>query len=342
MSNVPLLYPIVLIPAYQDYLWGGSKIIEMFNRKVNFAICAESWEASDRIEGQSKILEGLFKGRTLKDLLRQVPHFFSPNKLEKFPLLTKLIDANQSLSIQVHPNDQKAALYGGDAKSEMWYIIDAEENSKIYLGLKKNLTAIEIREAIAHNALENWMNAISVSKGDSFYIPAGLFHAIGKGCLIYEVQQNSNTTYRLYDWDRKDHNGQPRPLHIDEALSVMLDDQIYQRVEKSKQPSNTIAIDEVETLIESPYFKFNRLLLSSMFNVEKRDSFTIYFVLEGLLKVQTPTSELFLTKGQSFIIPASSKNTVLRALSAKVILLETIPNIRLANNEKLLLSSQQK
>ncbi|MEX5669346.1 class I mannose-6-phosphate isomerase, partial [Pseudomonas neuropathica] len=91
-----------------------------------------------------------------------------------------------------------------------------------YLGLKKNLTAIEIREAIAHNALENWMNAISVSKGDSFYIPAGLFHAIGKGCLIYEVQQNSNTTYRLYDWDRKDHNGQPRPLHIDEALSVML------------------------------------------------------------------------------------------------------------------------
>lgn len=317
--------PLILIPTYQNYLWGGNKIIEMFNRQVDFDSCAESWEASDRIEGQSKILEGNFKGLSLKELLNHKPHFFSHKKLSHFPLLTKLIDANQNLSIQVHPNEEKADLYQGEAKSEMWYVVDAEENSKVYLGLKKNLRRSELREIIANNALENYMNAVSVAKGDCFYIPAGLFHAIGKGCLIYEVQQNSNTTYRLYDWGRKDKDGKARPLHIEEALNVMLEDQVYQSGKKSQRALHQTNLDEVERLIDCPYFQFNQIHLHSLYKVKKRDFFTIYFILEGQLKIQTPSSELFLTKGQSFILPAGLNNALFLAISSKVTLLETFP-----------------
>lgn len=327
MSNLPQQVPLVLGPAYKDYVWGGSKIASTFNRKVDCEICAESWEASDRHEGQSIIQNGAYKGSFLKELVESSPALFGAQANLKFPLLIKLIDANQHLSIQVHPNEAKASLYQGEPKSEMWYIIDAEPKSKIYLGLKKNVPQEVLKRAIAEGFLESYMNAIEVKKDETYYIPAGMLHAIGQGCLIYEVQQNSNTTYRLYDWDRKDKEGKSRPLHVEKALNVMLEDQVYLQnlspvvKQKNEQSSYT-------ELVNCPFFNFNKIDLNSSFKLDAYDVFRVYFVLEGQIEIHSTSAIIELKEGQSFLVPANLSNLELVSSSKKAVLLETIPNKR--------------
>ncbi len=325
MSNLPKQVPFVLGPAYKDYVWGGRKIALTFNRQVDCDICAESWEASDRHEGQSTIQNGAYKGSFLKELVESCPDLFGMQTKLQFPLLIKLIDANQHLSIQVHPNEAKASLYQGEPKSEMWYIIDAEPKSKIYLGLKKNVPRDILKKAIINGSLDSYMNVIEVKKGESYYIPAGTLHAIGRGCLIYEVQQNSNTTYRLYDWGRKDKEGKFRPLHVDKALNVMLEDQVYLQnlapIVKQKNEKSCYT-----QLVNCPFFTFNKIEFNSSFNLDACDVFRVYFVLEGQIKIRSTSAVIELREGQSFLVPANLSNLELVSSSEKAVLLETIPN----------------
>jgi mannose-6-phosphate isomerase len=215
--------PLCFRPVYKDYLWGGRRIPELFHRAAPSGAVAESWELADREEGMSVVEGGPWAGKTLADLVAEegaeLIGMASPRG--RFPLLIKLIDAAQRLSVQVHPHDDNAARTGGDPKTEMWIVLAAAPGAAIIAGLKPEVDEELFRCALSENRVQDLMNRIEVKAGDAAYVPGGRVHAICEGCLILEVQQNSNTTYRLYDWGRVDSDGRPRDLHIDRAMEVI-------------------------------------------------------------------------------------------------------------------------
>lgn len=316
-------YPLLLAPAYQDYLWGGKQIIDLFKRPIQLPICAESWEVSDREEGLSYIRNGPLKGMSLKKLMEKYPSFLGVKSKAQFPLLIKIIDAAKSLSIQVHPCEEGAKRVGGEPKSEMWHILEAERGSQIYLGLKENLSKSDILQALKNEELEKYMNAIDVKANETYYIPAGLIHSIGKGCLIYEVQQNSNTTYRLYDWGRQDKDGNKRELHIEKALDVMNEDQRYTMKGIEKEILDHEG-NRYSNLLKTPYFEFNSLNLSSAFNVSTSLCCRHFFVKNGEAKVVAKSEEMVLKKGESLLVPAHLDPLTINPMQQSTILLETI------------------
>ena len=275
------LYPLLLSPVYKSYIWGGSKISEFFYRKSCEKVISESWELSDRDEGMCNILNGKYRDKSLKDVL-----FAHKDDLDlngSFPLLIKLIDACSALSIQVHPNDQSALALNSEAKSEMWYIIDAEPKSHIYLGFNKPMSNESILKAIQSKNLENDLNAIEVCAGQAYYIPGGMVHSIGKGCLIYEVQQNSNTTYRLYDWGRVNKDGEARELHLDKAIQVL-----------NLNKSNIKPLDgkfekhlnyQKNQLLNCPYFNFSKYSLYKNMELLTSKNSRVYFMLKGSAEI---------------------------------------------------------
>lgn len=314
-------YPFVLKPAYKDYLWGGDRISKLYDRTDVPFPCAESWECSDREEAHTIIDNGPLKASTLQDVFQKHPDFFSAKNHPAFPILGKVIDAKQSLSIQVHPTQQASKRYGGDPKTEAWHILDAHENSFIYLGFKKDFSKDEILQAIENNTLQNLMNCIQVSPGETYYIPAGLVHSIGAGCLIYEVQQNSNTTYRLYDWGRLDVNGKQRPLHIEDAFQAMTFKQTHvQALEKKRLFHDDYK--EIKQLVQSPYFSLNSWDIKERFFIKSLSCFRLFFVQEGAVTIKESNADLNISKGQSFLIPALTESFELVPLAKKVRLLE--------------------
>ena len=197
----------LLEPVYKDYLWGGTALWERFGKGAGLPVVAESWELSTHPDGLT-LLAG--SGRTLRDALG-----------EDLPILVKLIDAHKPLSVQVHPDDAYALRAAGErGKTELWHVLAAEKDAYLYLGLKRPVTKAELERAIGENTVEELLNKVPVHAGESYYIPAGMLHAIGPGCLIYEVQESSNLTYRVYDYGRVDAQGRPRELHIADALAV--------------------------------------------------------------------------------------------------------------------------
>ena len=206
-----------LVPAYKDYIWGGEKLKEKYGKKTDISPLAESWELSFHKDGETRLADG----STLASALDKSDIGKNASDFDGFPLLIKLIDAKSDLSVQVHPSDDYAlkneASYG---KTEMWYIVDAEPGAGIYLGFNRDVTSQELELAIKENKLPELLNFYPVKPGESYFIPAGTIHAIGKGTLICEIQQNSNLTYRVYDWGRVDKFGKPRELHIEKALRV--------------------------------------------------------------------------------------------------------------------------
>ena len=218
------LQPVKLTPALKDYLWGGTKLKTEYHKQSDLETVAESWELSTHQDGQSVIASGAYAGRTLEEYIQENGHEILGSramKFDHFPILIKLIDARDNLSIQVHPSDAYALEHEGEyGKTEMWYILGCEEGASLYYGLKTEVTQQELRQRIEDNTLLCVLNRVPVHKGDVFFIEAGTIHAIGKGITICEIQQNSNTTYRVYDYDRRDKNGCPRPLHIEQAIAV--------------------------------------------------------------------------------------------------------------------------
>ena len=217
---------IKLKSVYQEYIWGGSKIHELLHKDTGtLPRVAESWEVSTHPAGKSIVENGAFRGKTLNEYFDQIGwgtagRYAARN--HQLPILIKYIDAKESLSIQVHPNDKYARKHEGDnGKNEMWFVLAADEGAFIYLGFSRDVTKEEIKRRIADNTLEEVLNRVEVKPNEAFYIPAGTVHAIGAGCLICEVQQTSNVTYRIYDYGRTDENGKPRELHVKKALDVL-------------------------------------------------------------------------------------------------------------------------
>jgi len=293
------LKPIKLIPAFKDYIWGGNRLVKEYNKKCDFVRVAESWELSTHKDGESVVADGEFIGLTLSEYIKRNEHNVigkNAEAFENFPMLIKFIDAKESLSIQVHPDDEYSLKNNGEyGKTEMWYILDCDEDSYLYYGFNEEISKEEFRRSIEENTLLNYLNKVKVNKGDVFFIKAGTVHAIGKGIVICEVQQNSNTTYRVYDYDRTDKDGNKRPLHIEQAIAVA----------ETKPARNYKRIGNI--LAECEYFTVEELVVDDAAQIEVSDkSFKSVIVVDGHAELAKGEYRINIAKGDSFFIPAQN------------------------------------
>ena len=293
--------PVKLSPAFKDYLWGGERLKTEFNKHTDMTPLAESWELSAHKDGQSIVTAGDYAGLTLTDYLSAVGKEALGTACEKynyFPLLIKLIDAKGDLSVQVHPSDEYALEHEGEyGKTEMWYILDCDEGAALYYGFKEDTTREAYESAIKEGRLTDILNRVPVKRGDVFFIPAGTVHAIGAGILICEIQQNSNTTYRVYDYNRRDKNGNLRPLHVEKALAVS---------DLRKSPALPAIPDGEDVLLaECGYFEVRRLRFAGAGTITATsESFTALTVTEGEGTLSDGESTLSFRKGDTLFIPA--------------------------------------
>ncbi|NOZ47189.1 MAG: mannose-6-phosphate isomerase [Chlorobi bacterium] len=313
------LYPIKFEPIYKDKIWGGHKINSILNK--NFAPlpnCGESWEISGIEDNISVVSNGFLKGNTLQEIIEiYMGDIVGENIYLKygieFPLLIKFIDANDVLSIQVHPDDKMARKkHNAYGKTEMWYIIQADNNAELISGFNKKMDKKTYLENLNNNTLKNILNVEKVKSGDVFFLPAGRVHAIGSGILLAEIQQTSDITYRIYDWNRKDDNGNERELHTELALEAM-DFNLYENYKTTyKAEKNTSS-----KLIACNYFTTNILEIDKTITKEFHsiDSFKIYMCIDGKLKLTgkdiQPTD---LLKGETVLIPAIIDELVLEPI----------------------------
>ena len=216
--------PLLLRPSGKDYLWGGSRLNDEFEKNIDLQPLAETWECSTHPDGPSYVVDGEFDGKELAEVLKAHPEYLGERHKGEciLPILIKFIDAKKDLSVQVHPTDEyaKDKENGQFGKTEMWYVLDAGRDAKLVYGLKQNCTKEEIRKAISDGTVMRYLQKVPIHKDDLFFIRAGTIHAIGAGALVAEIQENSNLTYRLYDYDRIGKDGKKRELHIDKALDV--------------------------------------------------------------------------------------------------------------------------
>ena len=308
--------PFLLKPAGKDYLWGGTRLRTEYNKSIPMEPLAETWECSTHPDGLSIVESGAYKGMTLKEVLDVHPEFIGthPDMGNELPILVKLIDAKRDLSIQVHPDDDYARKYenGQSGKTEMWYVVDAAKDARLVYGFYHDVTKQEIREGIENGNIEKYLQKVKIKKNDVFFIEAGTVHAIGAGALIAEVQENSNLTYRLYDYGRVDKNGKKRELHVEKALAVS-------NLCASNEPRQPMRLlkyrpgEASEFLCRCKYFQVERHLLNTEVSrnlVEfktKKNSFKIFLCLEGCGIVFLEDGEtLNFFKGDCVFVPADS------------------------------------
>ncbi|MBQ8497866.1 MAG: class I mannose-6-phosphate isomerase [Clostridia bacterium] len=281
-------------------IWGGERLAREYGKGEAGEKIAESWELTSRADGVNTIVGGKYDGMLLSDYLASHKDaVYKGWDGDRFPLLIKFIDAEADLSIQVHPDDEYAALHTTDlGKTEMWYIVDAAPDAKIIYGLKKKYTADEVRAAIANGTLEELMNYVSVKKGETYFIPSGMVHAICKGILIAEIQQNSNITYRVYDYNRRGADGKLRELHVDDALAVIdkIEDPAAVRAE-SDESQNIIAKCEYFTV-----YHFE----NKAFSMVSANSFVHLLCLDGKAFIAHKDGVLPIEKGESVFVPAGA------------------------------------
>ncbi|MDE6150296.1 MAG: class I mannose-6-phosphate isomerase [Ruminococcus sp.] len=296
-----------LTPAFKDYLWGGTRLRDDFQKDCDFDKIAESWELSCHKDGPSTISNGEFKGLTLAEYIEKAGKSVLGTDCEKFdnfPILIKLIDAKDNLSVQVHPDNEYALRVEGEyGKTEMWYIVDCDEGATLLYGFKDTISKDEFAQRIADNTLLEVTNAVPVKKGDVFFIQAGTLHAIGKGILIAEIQQNSNTTYRIYDYGRVGNDGKPRELHVEKAKDVtdLCPAKAYPETPVEQKDGYTSKL-----LSSCDYFTTYAIDVDSKAVLEADEkSFASLLILEGEGKVIGDDTVEF-RKGDSIFIPAGT------------------------------------
>ncbi len=298
-----------LIPSVADYIWGGRRLIEEYGIKTDKAPAAEAWVLSCHSAGPSTVEDGEFKGQTLEQVWENHKEICGTNgnKFEFFPILIKFIDAKNNLSIQVHPdNDYAMRVEGEYGKTEAWYILDCDEGAELILGFNREVSVEEFKKAAQSEEMLNIVNKVKVKKGDLFFIESGTLHAICKGILLAEVQQNSNTTYRVYDYGRVGADGKPRALHIDKAADVTklcpptITNASEREVEKQDGGTRT-------HLTECDLFKMYSVETNGEYVSEAGDeSFVSLLCLDGSAEVVCGKKTLGMKKGESLFIPASS------------------------------------
>lgn len=311
--------PFLLKPSGKDYLWGGSRLNDDYAKGMDVYPLAETWECSTHSDGPSVISNGEFAGKTLASLLEEHPEYLGTHPEKgtlppgQLPILIKLIDAQQALSVQVHPDDAYAMQHenGQLGKTEMWYVLDAAKDAHLIYGLHHDVTAEELRESIEKGTVEKYLQKIPVQKNDLFFINAGTIHAIGAGVLIAEIQENSNLTYRLYDYNREDRNGHKRPLHVDKALKVA-------NLRASLEPTQPLRVLKYrqgcasEVLCRCKYFEVHRMLINTescrqMVGYQADSiSFRVLLCLEGCGSVFYENESFNYFKGDCIFVPANS------------------------------------
>ena len=288
--------PVLLKPAFKDYIWGGTRLRTEYGKDCDYDRIAESWELSAHKDGQSIVSSGEYSGKTLTEYIDACGSEILGTRgvaFEMFPILIKFIDAKDNLSIQVHPSDEYALKNEGEyGKTEVWYVLSAEPGAALYYGFNREITKDEYRRRIADNTITEVLNRVEAKAGDVFFIKPGTVHAIGSGLMICEIQQNSNTTYRVYDYDRRGADGKPRELHIDKAVDVSV-------LAPSDQADRLIA--------KCKYFTTERIEVSDKAVLEvDRESFRSIIVTDGCAKIKMNEAELDVKKGDSVFVPAQS------------------------------------
>ena len=301
--------PMLLKPVGKDNLWGGTRLKTEFNKDIPVAPLAETWECSAHPDGPSTVVNGEFAGRTLTEVLELHPEFLG-SKVDKrygLPILVKFIDAKQSLSIQVHPEDAFARKHENDfGKTEMWYVLDASPEAFLIHGFAHDMNEAMLRKSVADRDLDKHLNKVKVHKGDVFFNPAGTVHGIGAGCLLAEIQESSNVTYRVYDYDRTDKDGHKREMHFDKALQVLNMKAGQRYVQKARLVRYYPGCSR-EILCRCQYFETERLNVTrgAAFTVQ-HTSFQILLCVngEGGLATDEYEKPLRFKKGDCIFIPA--------------------------------------
>ncbi|KGL60446.1 MULTISPECIES: type I phosphomannose isomerase catalytic subunit [unclassified Polaribacter] len=317
------LYPLQFTPLYKYRIWGGEKLKTELNKQYTEENIGESWEISDVSGDETVVAEGALKGQSLSDLIKEFKGDFVGNAVhekfgEEFPLLIKFIDAKTPLSIQVHPSNEVAKeRHNSFGKNEMWYVMQADKDAELIVGFDQEINTDDYKTHLENNTILNVMHHENVQKGDTFYIPTGRVHAIGAGVLLAEIQQTSNITYRIYDYDRVDSKtGEKRELHNELAIDV-----IDYKVHKNYKTDYSIEKNVSNTLVHSPYFRTNILDINSTVKKDYSviDSFIIYMCVEGTVNVISEGETYTINNGETLILPASLKKITLQSESARVL-----------------------
>jgi mannose-6-phosphate isomerase len=309
------LYPLKFHPLFKDKIWGGQKIKNQVGLDFSpLPNCGEAWVLSGVKDNETVVSEGWLAGNHLNELVEIYMDELLGEKVyekfgEEFPLLIKLLDANDWLSIQVHPNDELAKKrHNGSGKTEMWYVLGADEKSELISGFNKKMSKELYLEHLKNKTLPEIMNFERVKAGDVFYMPSGRVHALGPGILLAEIQQTSDITYRIYDWDRVDAEGKSRDLHTEEAADA-IDFNVYD----DYKINPVIKPNQTSSMVKSPYFVVNQLQLNRSLpkDYSELDSFVIYLCVEGSAKIDATTGMVNIKTGECLLLPATTKSVAI-------------------------------
>ncbi|AUC77933.1 mannose-6-phosphate isomerase [Nonlabens sp. MB-3u-79] len=315
-------YPIKFEPILQEKIWGGSKLKSLLNKKTTSDVIGESWEISG-VEGHISVVNnGVYKGCSITDLIRDHRYEFVGNKNysqfgNDFPLLIKYLDAKTDLSVQVHPDDEMAkAEHNAYGKTEMWYIMDREADATIINGFKNENVTTNALKTLTKDNVDQILNKQKVNKGESFFIPAGKVHAIGAGVLAAEIQQTSDITYRIYDWDRKDVNGNERELHLEKSLKA-----VKRNIPQSNSTAGHNSYKNARVLASCPYFTSTVIQIDQETSIDysQNDSFVIYMCVEGSFEISVNDSKEKVSFGETVLVPANARQVLLETQAAKII-----------------------
>ncbi len=306
-------YPLKFYPILKDKIWGGDKLKSFLNKESISNCLGESWEVSCVDDNVSLVKNGFYANKSLSSLINDYKADLVGSKVydvfgNKFPLLLKFIDANKDLSVQLHPNDELAKeRHDSFGKNEMWYVVQSDKNARLITGFKKPINESIYQESIQKGNILDLLRVEEVKEGDSFFIKTGTIHAIGAGTLIAEIQQTSDITYRVFDWNRKDSNGKQRELHNDLALKA---------INYNTEESNRIKYDirnSVNNMISNQYFTANYIYVNkkTIRNFCNLDSFKIYMCVKGKGSISVNSNKEFVSCGDTVLIPAISKEVFL-------------------------------
>ncbi|MEO9891730.1 type I phosphomannose isomerase catalytic subunit [Aurantibacter sp.] len=315
-------YPLKFYPILKERLWGGKKLQTVLEKKINSDITGESWEVST-VEGDiSTVANGSLLGKTLQELIEQNPEDLLGKSVyerfgKEFPILIKFIDAKLDLSIQLHPNDELAKeRHNSFGKTEMWYIMNADDDASLIVGFNKDVTKEEYAQSLEDDKLLELLNYEKVKEGDTFFINTGKIHAIGAGVMLAEIQQTSDITYRVFDFNRRDKEGNLRELHTEQALDAI----DYQRKDDFKV-DYAKEVNHVNEMVDCPYFNTKYLNLSQDLNqdVTERDSFTIYMCVDGVATIESEGGSESIKKGETLLLPAKCATINIQTTGAKLL-----------------------
>lgn len=316
MSKAAALYPLTFQPIFKERIWGGRKLDQLYHKPLPPAVLiGESWEITDRPEGVSVIANGPLAGKDLRWLMEQHASRLlgkSPPQNGRFPLLIKILDAQEVLSLQVHPPPAVARRLGGEPKTEMWYIAEATPEAELFVGLRKGTTRAEFEQKLAHGTVATCLHRVRVQRGDVMFLPSGRLHAVGAGCVLFEVQQNSDTTYRVFDWNRVGLDGRPRELHVEQSLACIDFTDCEPDLVRSRYSRNETL--KVRYLVDHPLFRVDscQLKRGGRFHL-RSDSVQILGLIRGRANLSGGGESVPVAAGQFVLIPACLERTTVEA-----------------------------